>query len=451
VEKAKKAQSKWHPQPPTLDLNNDPVLAKPPDAIVSQFPQDTIAWLIGQQLQPILKEVQLTTLAGIRIVDSQGTIIASTGHGLGASLLNRIEVEQALAGYPVRVLRQRISDEPRPMLTSISRGTGVRIFLAHPIIIQQRIAGAVILSRTPPDIFQVLYAKRFLFSSYGLLLLLLVILIAWFTSFSITKPIQALVKLAQRASEGEYADMPTLAHPIIDEIQQLSQALNKMVEKQNQRAAYIKNFASHVSHEFKTPITAIKGALEILNDHRGDMSTEEIEQFLTNIDKDTYRMQQLMQRLTQLAKADVVVVTDTAHDILEILNSLACRYKDKISISISMTSDSPRYPILMARELIETIFINLIENSVQHNGKKITIQITPKVDQIEVSFSDNGSGISNNNSEKVFQPFFTTTRQAGGTGLGLAITKTLLQAHAGDIKLLSGTRGCTFIMTFNSI
>jgi len=193
LEKAKKTQSKWHPQPPTLDLNNDHILAKPPNAIIRQSPQDTIALSIGQQLQPILKEVQLTTLAGIRIVDSQGIIIASTGQGLGASLVNRIEVEQALAGYPIRVLRRRISDEPRPMLTSISRGTGVRIFLAHPIIFQQRIVAAVILSRTPPDIFQVLYAKRYLFSSYGLILLLLVILIAWFTSFSITKPIKALV------------------------------------------------------------------------------------------------------------------------------------------------------------------------------------------------------------------------------------------------------------------
>jgi hypothetical protein len=157
-------ESKWHPQQPTLDLHDSPILSKPPDATLSSYPIDEIALSIAQHLQPILKEVQLTTLAGMRIVDSKGNVVASTGWEFGLSLLNREEVVKALAGHSVRVLRQRISDEEKPLLSSISRGTKARIFLAHPIIIDQWVIGAVILSRTPPDIMQVLYAKRTLLS-----------------------------------------------------------------------------------------------------------------------------------------------------------------------------------------------------------------------------------------------------------------------------------------------
>jgi len=142
------------------------------------------------------------------------------------------------------------------------------------------------------------------------------------------------------------------------EIEQLAQSLDKIVQRQNQRADYIKNFASQVSHEFKTPITAIKGALEVLNDHHQEMSIQEIEQFLANINKDTDRMQQLMKRLTQLAKADVVIVSDKIQDILPILDSLIEDYKNKLRINL--VNDYDHYPILMEKEFIETIFINLI-------------------------------------------------------------------------------------------
>jgi signal transduction histidine kinase len=448
--KYKTNQPKWQPQPATIDLNNDPVLNKPADAKLSQYSQNLQAYTIGQQLQPILKEAQLSTLAGIRVVDYQGTIIATTGQDLGYSLSSRVEVKKALMGYSVRVLRQRISDEPRPVLTSISRGTHIRIFLAHPVIINQRIAAVVILSRTPPDIFQVLYGKRQLLVYYGLLLLLLVIFIAWFTSISITRPIQTLVRQAKMASEGEQGSaMPRLTHPFIYEIDQLSRALNKMVQKQNKRASYIKNFASHVSHEFKTPITAIKGALELLNDHHQDMSVQEIEQFLSNINKDANRMLQLMKRLTQLAKSDIVIVSHKTQDLLPILYSLISDYKKKLSITIE--ADCAQFPVLMAKELIETIFINLIENAMQHGSSELTVQLTGNAEFFIVFISDNGCGISENNAHKVFKPFFTTTRKKGGTGLGLSIIKNLMQAHQGDIELQESQKGCRFKLIFKNV
>jgi len=175
------------------------------------------------------------------------------------------------------------------------------------------------------------------------------------------------------------------------------------------------------------------------------MSTGEVEQFLANINKDTSRMQQLMKRLTQLAKADIVVVADEPQDLLAILYDLIEAYKNKLPISL--IADKHHYPVLMAKELIETIFINLIENSLQHGSSEITLKLDTCEEFLVLIFSDNGSGISENNADKVFQPFFTTNRKKGGTGLGLAIVKTLMQAHQGDIELQKSQSGSRFKLT----
>jgi len=444
--KTSSAEQKWQPLNASLDLNYSPVLAPPPDAQVVSQKADPQAIIIGQQLQPLLKEVQKTTLAGMRIVDNQGIVIASTGAELGLSLSNRIEVQQALSGHAVRVLRQRISDEPKPLLSSISRGAELRIFLAHPVIIKQQVVAVVILSRTPQDIMQLLYTQRHLFITAVLVLLFVVILLAWFTSFNISKPIQCLIRQANTANKQKQADMPPLMHPFIDEIEQLSNALHQMVMQQNKRADYIKQFATRVSHEFKTPISAIKGSLELLHDHRREMSEQEVQHFLNNIDEDISRMQQLMQRLTELAKADTIKASVVTDNLLPVLQDIIQRYKDKTVITID--ADNDNYPVFIAQEILDSVLTNLFDNACQHGGDSIEITCRKNKQQLILLFHDNGKGVSANNADKIFTPFFTTARKTGGTGLGLAISKTLIQAHQGDIKLLHSKTGCTFKLTF---
>ncbi len=222
--------------------------------------------------------------------------------------------------------------------------------------------------------------------------------------------------------------MPILAHPFIYELDQLSQALNKMMYKQNQRATYIKNFSSHVSHEFKTPITVIKGALELLSDHHQEMSAQNIKKFLNNINYDVHRMQQVMQSLTQLARVDMAISNNhKTQDLLTVLFALSNTYQKKLLITLETQAD--HYPIFMDKELIEMLFINLIENAVQHHSNKMSFQLYNDDQFLSVLVTDNGHGISENNAHKVFTPFFTTRRKKGGTGLGLVIIKSLMQAH----------------------
>ena len=104
------------------------------------------------------------------------------------------EVASALSGRGVSVLRRRTLDQPPPPLTSISRGATVRVFVTTPVVLDERVVGAVLLSRTPPTIEEVLHAERLELVGLAVALLGVVLAVALVTSLTITRPVRALIE-----------------------------------------------------------------------------------------------------------------------------------------------------------------------------------------------------------------------------------------------------------------
>jgi len=102
---------------------------------------------------------------------------------------------------------------------------------------------------------------------------------------------------------------------------------------------------------------------------------------------------------------------------------------------------------VVAPEILETVFANLLDNSRQNGADRVDVNATRSGGYVSVTVADNGRGISPANVEKVFTPFFTTRREEGGTGLGLGIVRSLLKAYDGDISLEPGSNGATFRVT----
>ncbi len=450
---------KWRPVSATLDLINSPVFPKelPPQATETSV--DPIAWQLGTNLDNLLKEVQLTTLSGMRIIDINGIIVSSTGEVKNKSLLNRPEVVSALKGESSRVIRKAARQKEDRFFSPISRSTDIRIHVSYPIILEQRIIGAILLIRTPANVYQHIYQNIELFISYIVLLIMIVLAISLFMAYAITRPIKALVVQAKKATATDSADnqLTVLEHPVTAEFELLSKALVKMSNKQSQRAKQIKNFASYVSHEFKTPITAIKGATEILQDHMDELSEQEQRQFLNNVAVNTKRMELLMRQLTELAKADTQKIPSTPCNLVKIIEQQIAFYH-KTFVSISFKKPAKAVLVYMNNELLTSIISNLFENVAQHGGECIVIDVVKNNQHYVLSFSDNGKGISEQNAKRIFEPFFTTAKHSGGTGLGLAIISTLLTAHHGEIHLRQSKRvknevnssqqGCHFELSF---
>jgi signal transduction histidine kinase len=422
-------------EPNLHSIRNDPRATSPPPTMPTHSP-DPRAQAAGARLGPALEHSRRTTLAGIRVVDPQGVVVGSTKGELGLSLAQREEVRRALRGEPTSLLRVRTSDQPAPPLESISRGTRVRVFVALPVLDEGRVWGAVVLSRTPLDVGKALYGFRVELLLGAALLLSICLLLSILTSRTIVLPVQALMAQAERVARGERAALKPLDDPGARELGQLSEAIVKMGSALHQRADYIQRFAADVSHEFKTPLTSIRGTTELLRDHLDDMSPQERERFLSNLDQDAQRLERLVRRLLELARADVATPGQGRADVGELCARLVER---RASPRVTAPPTSGPLWAAIPDEALESVIGNLVDNALQHGGPQARVEVLARKAQgrVEVEVRDDGPGISEANLARIFDRFFTTARADGGSGLGLAIVRALVEAHGGRVSVAS--------------
>jgi len=436
----------WRARAPELDLASDPIRPPPPEPIVvpGTVAADPLAHAIGRELEPVLRGAQVYTLAGIRVVDWRGDVVASTFQGeLGKSMLGFEEIVRALRGEPLSLLRARSNVEPSP-LEAISRGAHVRVFVAVPIVYEHRVIAAALLVRTPANIKQALYGKRDSLVAGAALLLGVVAVLSLLTSLTIARPLRTLIEQARRAARGERGAVTPLHAPAIDEVAELSETVAAMALTLEARANYIRDFAAHVSHEFKTPLTAIQGSVELLRDHHDDMSVDERSRFLDILAQDAARLERLVRRLLELARADMQRPSDARVALRPALAALASRFSAQAERLVIATM--PDVTLAIAPEALDAVLGNLIDNAYQHGGATVTVTITAELHgaRLTLRVADDGVGISAANAARVFEPFFTTARDRGNTGLGLAIIRSLLAAHGGEIALQPSAAGTVF-------
>ncbi len=440
-------ENRWRPRYAVLDLATDPILPAPEDATPATAAAHSAALAAGRELAPILHEAQQTTLASFRVTDPAGTIVATTGEELGRSVLHHEEVRRALTGETVSVMRWRGANQPAPPpLDSISRGTRIRVFVAVPILHGQRVIGSVLLARTPGNIRQAVYGKRRELARGGAVLLAALVGIALLTSFTIARPVRALREQALRAARGERNAVTPLARAGTREIAELSETVAEMARTLETRANYISDFAAHVSHEFKTPLTAMQGAVEMLREHGPTMSPAERARFLDILERDTRRLSQLVRRLLELARADVTPATATeAADVATVLHAAAARPREP-ELAVELRLPQQALKAAIPADTLESILGSLLDNVRAHAGAGATARLAAAATgkDVEIFVRDDGAGISAANRPRVFEPFFTTAREQGGTGLGLSIARSLTRAHGGDIELLPSEHGALF-------
>lgn len=437
----------YHVVPLNLDLAHVQIQPRRPDGKPAAQAPHPFALDAGRKASVIMRHAQRTTLAGMKVLDSNGVAVAGRQE-LGQSFAHVLEVERALSGQPVSIIRERVLVDKPPSLASISRGARMNIFVAMPIFLKDRVVGVAWVNRTPKDILKALYDSRDTVILAGLLVLLLTLAIAGFTSYTITRPIHALIGKNRRFAGGDKTAADPLEDPKTRELAELSESFSIMARSIEKRSEYIRSFATHVSHEFKTPLTAIQGSVELLLEHLDTMTDEEKQRFLGNIQDDTTRLKRLVDRLLELARADMAESLDVSADLMAALQTISGAYTEKgLSVKIDNRTGQEMFQIPMSDEAARTILKNLLDNSVAHGATEAAITINQEEQALRLVYRDNGPGISAANREKLFTPFFTTRRDSGGTGLGLCIVKSLLENHHGDIRLLPGKTGACFELT----
>jgi signal transduction histidine kinase len=431
---------------PSLRASDEalPAVEDPPD---SAIPAEPRAQRAGEQLSPLLLVVSRSTLAGIRVVDTQGVVVASSSEGVGTTLAGREEVLGALRGEPRSVLRRRLADPGDVALASLSRDTGVRVTVVLPVLKEQRVWGAVVLSRTPMTLAKAVYADRWNLSATGLVLLGVVALMSLAAAALVVRPVRDLVRQTRAIAASEPSGFEPVARPVVRELAELSESLAGMATALRDRNQYIRSFAANVSHEFKTPLASIQGAVELLHDSAEQMSPEQRKRFLSNIDADAKRLTRLVQRLLELARADSLVARPARTELAPLLESLAERGRAR-GLSVEVGHVPTGLWLGLPPEVLEDIVWQLITNASQHGGEGVGVRLEAQATgegRGRVVVRDDGAGISEANRARVFDAFFTTARERGGTGLGLTIAQSMLRAFGASLELLPAEgRGAAF-------
>lgn len=434
--------SDYRPEATTIDLGETPVLPERPAALPATAAPDPAIQPVAAAFARIAATSARTTLASIQLIDARGTIV--TGYEAGDSYGAIPEVARALRGQPQTALRRNGGYRERYAFEWLSRASAIRIHHARPIVVNDRVVGAVLLARSPRALFRGLYEDRGkILIGIGLIFGTLVVL-AGLLSRGIARPIAALGAATREVAAGGGAvpDPPVIA---AIEIRELYANFATMAAAIDRRSRYLRDFAASVSHEFKTPLAGITGSVELLEDHGDTMSHAERERFLSNIAADADRMSQLVTRLLDLARADMARADpDARTDLRDVAAKVADAFSDS-RLDIALTGAAP--VVALPAATAEAVFTTLFENARQSGAQSVTVDFATSGDRVIATIADDGPGIAPADRERLFEPFFTTRRETGGTGLGLAIARSLLAASNASLALDESATGARFRLT----
>jgi signal transduction histidine kinase len=304
----------------------------------------------------------------------------------------------------------------------------------------------VYASRTPSNVFIYLYEQRAKVVLAILSMIVPTLLIGILFHRTITEPMRELNERSNLIGKGDRNALRPLKRHGTSEFARLSQSFLEMARRLNARSSFISTFATHVSHELKSPLTSIQGAAELLRDDLDApapaMSDQDRRKFLDNIIADADRLAKISTRLRDFARAENPIAVGFAK-LSSAITGLRATFPS-LEIRASGELDTP---MRISEENADIIFANLADNAARHGSTALELSALRQDNLLSVKVGDNGEGVSPNNRAHIFDSFFTTRRDSGGTGMGLAIVRAMLDAHGGAIRLLDTAAGTAFELT----
>ena len=313
-----------------------------------------------------------------------------------------------------------------------------------PISINYKIKGYVVIHKPLRQLSSFHYGLlNISYMSLALLSLCAFLLLGVFSA-SVILPIRKISRAANEYVSGNF-DHKIDVHSN-DEIGYLAASLSYMANELNTLEEDQRKFVSNVSHDFRSPLTSIKGYVEAMLD--GTIPVEMQEKYLNIILFETERLNKLTKSLLELnkiGKRGMMLDTttfDINNEIKMIVRTFEGTCKEKrVSFELILTGKSLYVKADMSK--IQQVLYNLIDNAIKfsHHDSFITVETTVKNEKVFVSVKDTGIGIPKDSIGKIWERFYKTDLSRGkdkkGTGLGLAIVKEIIQAHNENINVIS--------------
>lgn len=270
------------------------------------------------------------------------------------------------------------------------------------------------------------------------------VIVSLFVSKQVVAPIRRIMVASQHIADGHYSERIQIPGSLdieeMDELAQLSLSFNQMTLELEKAETLRKQLIGDIAHELRTPLATIKGSMEGLMDGVLPAGQDTYHQ----VYQEAKRLQRLVDDLQDLNRVEsgAIQLNLEKYPVKELVEitqrRLLRQFDDKgVLLELDIPDDLPKVSVDVDR--IGQVFINLIGNSLQYtpSGGVVTVMAKEKKDQILVTISDSGIGISPENLSNIFTRFYrvdkSRSRAGGGSGIGLTIAKHLVESHGGKI------------------
>ena len=330
-----------------------------------------------------------------------------------------------------------------------------RLSTIAPITEHLNIRGYVAVHYLMSDLYQSRSSLLWIIQLLFVITYLMTAVLFLFYSFYIRKPLYAITKGASEFANGNLSyQIPVKSE---NELGYLASNLNYIADKLNRNGEYQRQFISNISHDFRSPLTSIKGYVEAMID--GTIPVEMQEKYLKIISYEAERLEKLTRGLLTLNELDIHkrMLNIQDFDINQTIKSTAASFEGTCTtrqILLELILSGQTLYAHADLEQIQQVLYNLLSNAIKFSPdhSTITIETTEKNGKIFVSVKDHGIGIPKSSLNRIWERFYKIDRSRGkdqkGTGLGLAIVKEIISAHGQHINVISTEGvGTEFIFT----
>lgn len=412
-------------------------------AALAAGPEKVELTALGRAFETVRRERFSASIHGLEktsvdlvmyVTDRDGRVIFDTrdGRDVGKDYSTKNDVYLTLKGkYGARTSH----DVPGDAEASV-------MYVAAPITVAGRLAGVLAVGKPTYNVNVAVTRARERVVAVGVCAAGLIVLLGWMLTTLATVPLYRLTRYALAVRDGKKADRPTGGS---SEIRALIAAFAEMREALEGKE-YVKRYVETLTHEMKSPLAALLGAAELLDE---EMPAERRARFIANIRTESARLADLVEKMLQLASIEKreslrdLEAIDLPALVAEIRESLA-----PVLAARQVEIELPAAPATVQGErfLIRQALANLIQNAVEFSPPNSTVRVRTAATAggLEIAVEDSGPGVPEYALARVFERFYSLERpdtKRRSSGLGLAFVKEVADLHRGTVSLTNRPQG----------
>ena len=422
------------------------------------------------QLGPVDALVDIITMAlaadydfNIIITDAQGRILLTTFQR-SEDGSPQITIKPGELGT-IRIDDQRFAkiqdedgDEYLDYRGKLEEITDRRFFVCgHEINVDGEIKGySFIFSDTTKEDKLIGITRNTVINS-SIWVMLAAVLAAYFITERIMHPLRTMSRVAKKFGKGDFTERVDVYGQ--DEVAELAKSFNNMAESLDNLEKMRNSFLASVSHDLRTPMTTISGFIDGITS--GAIPPEQQNHYLGVIQGEVHRLSRLVSQLLDISRLESGdrKFTYTDFDVAEVARLILISFEQKIDdkrLDVEFEAEEDTMMVNADKDAIYQVIYNLCHNAIKFakEGGKFVIKLSYDSNKkVLVSVYDEGQSLDEEAAQHVFDRFYKTDKSRGldktGVGLGLYISKTIVDAHNEQIKVISHEDGCEFAFTLS--